>query len=147
MEAVQTRVEAWIRDQRARLPKVAWGPLQWPMRWWPPWNGHESREQRRRIQQEYERRKRQLQDLCLAVKADSVAEVQEILCCMVLSECAYKVRYARFRVVAIGAACGAVALTRRELSSAGVFCCDYIAIPLKLRGESLFVLVNLENIE
>lgn len=43
------------------------------------------------MQDEYKRRKKQLQDLCHAVKAESVADLQDILCCMVLSECVYKV--------------------------------------------------------
>lgn len=67
---------------------VSWGPLQWRMKW-PPWNAGE-REQRKRIHEEYEKRKKQLQDLCRAVKAESVSDLQDILCCMVLSECVYK---------------------------------------------------------
>lgn len=57
------------------------------MRW--PWA--DAREQRKLMQDEYKRRKKQLQDLCHAVKAESVADLQDILCCMVLSECVYKV--------------------------------------------------------
>ncbi|KAG6787428.1 hypothetical protein POTOM_009067 [Populus tomentosa] len=89
MDSIQNRVEAWIRDQRARILKVSWGPLQWRMRW-PPWINGDEREHRKRIQQEYELRKKQLHDLCNAVKAESVADLQDILCCMVLSECVYK---------------------------------------------------------
>ncbi|PQQ13795.1 uncharacterized protein Pyn_00039 [Prunus yedoensis var. nudiflora] len=89
METIQSRVEAWIKEQRAKLLKVSWGPLQWRMKW--PWVGGEDyREHRRRIHQEYERRRKQLHDLCDAVKADSVSDLQDILCCMVLSECVYK---------------------------------------------------------
>ncbi|XP_062174426.1 uncharacterized protein LOC133879728 isoform X1 [Alnus glutinosa] len=87
MESLQSRVESWIRDQRAKIPKVSWGPLQWRMRW--PWNNND-REQRKRIQEEYERRKKQLHQLCRALKAESVSDLQDILCCMVLSECVYK---------------------------------------------------------
>lgn len=90
MDSIQNRVEAWIRDQRARILKVSWGPLQWRMRW-PPWINGDEREHRKIIQQEYELRKKQLHDLCNAVKAESVADLQDILCCMVLSECVYKV--------------------------------------------------------
>ncbi|KAK4268198.1 hypothetical protein QN277_024884 [Acacia crassicarpa] len=86
MEFIQNRVEPWIRDQRAKLLKVSWGPLQWRMKW--PWTNE--REQKKKIQEEYERRRKQLQDLCRAIKAESVSELQEILCCMVLSECVYK---------------------------------------------------------
>ncbi|KAL4323371.1 hypothetical protein GQ457_11G003890 [Hibiscus cannabinus] len=90
MESMQSRVETWIRDQRAKILKVSWSPLHWRRRWqWPPWNTG-AREHRQRLQQEYERRKRQLQELCRAVKADSVSDLQDILCCMVLSECVYK---------------------------------------------------------
>ena len=48
-------------------------------------------EQRKKLQEEYERRRKQLNDLCFTVKADSISDLQEILCCMVLSECVYKV--------------------------------------------------------
>lgn len=48
------------------------------------------------MQEEFHRRKKQLQDLCFAVKADSVSDMQDILCCMVLSECVYKVRFQFF---------------------------------------------------
>ncbi|KAK8711741.1 hypothetical protein V6N13_147008 [Hibiscus sabdariffa] len=90
MESIQSRVETWIKDQRAKILNVYWGPLQWRMRWhWPPWNNGGT-EHRQKLQQEYERRKRQLQELCRAVKADSLSDLQDILCCMVLSECVYK---------------------------------------------------------
>ena len=95
MESMQSRIETWIKDQRARILKVSWAPLQWRMHWWPPpWlnsGNSNSREHRKKIQLEYERRRKQLHDLCLAVKADSVSDLQDILCCMVLSECVYKV--------------------------------------------------------
>ncbi|KAF7825870.1 lipase class 3 family protein [Senna tora] len=86
MDFIQTRVEPWIRDQRAKLMKVSWGPLQWRMKW--PWiNG---RDQKKKIKEEYARRRKQLQDLCLALKAESLSDLQDILCCMVLAECVYK---------------------------------------------------------
>lgn len=87
MDSIQSRVESWIRDKGAKILKVSWGPLQWRMRW--PWNNDE-REQRKIIQEEYERRKKQLHYLCHALKAESVADLQDILCCMVLAECVYK---------------------------------------------------------
>ncbi|XWS31208.1 hypothetical protein CRYUN_Cryun23aG0058000 [Craigia yunnanensis] len=60
------------------------------MRWqWPPWNTGD-REHRPKLQQEYERRERKLQELCRLVKADSLSDLQDILCCTVLSECVYK---------------------------------------------------------
>lgn len=84
--SIQSRVESWIRDQRSRL--ASGGGLSWPrMRW--PWQP--GREERQRIQEEFDRRRRQLQDLCRAVKTESVSDLQDILCSMVLSECVYKV--------------------------------------------------------
>ncbi|KAM1863562.1 hypothetical protein ACFX14_003889 [Malus domestica] len=89
MESIQSKVEAWIKEQHAKLLKVSWCPLQWRMKW--PWLFKEDdREHRRRIHQEYEGRRKQLHDLCPAVKVDSVSDLQDILCCMVLSECVYK---------------------------------------------------------
>ncbi|GAV70759.1 Lipase_3 domain-containing protein [Cephalotus follicularis] len=88
MEFIQSRVESWIKDQRAKILKVSWGPLQWRMKW-PPWNKND-REERKRIHEEYEKRKKQLHDLCVSVKAESVSDLQDILCSMVLSECVYK---------------------------------------------------------
>ncbi|XP_008811656.2 uncharacterized protein LOC103722760 isoform X2 [Phoenix dactylifera] len=86
MGSLRSRVESWIKDQTARIG-VAWPPP--PPEWrWPPWKGrHDRRDQERRIREELERR---LHDLCCAVKADSVADLQEVLCSMVLSECVYK---------------------------------------------------------
>lgn len=89
MESIQSRVESWIRDQRARFLRVSWGPIQWRFRW-PPWNGGDG-DQRIKIRREYEKRKKQIEDLCLALKSESVEDLQDILCCMVLSECVYKV--------------------------------------------------------
>lgn len=89
MDSLQHRVESWVRDQRTKILNVSWPPLwQWRMvvRW--PWSN--GREQRKRIHEEVERRKKQLHDLCYAVKAESINDLQDILCCMVLSECVYK---------------------------------------------------------
>lgn len=93
MEGIQRRVETWIKDQREKFPKLQLPPLP-QIRWqgvklFPPWSS--DREQRKKIQEEYERRRKQLHDLCRAVKAESVNDLQEILCCMVLSECVYKI--------------------------------------------------------
>ncbi|GMH02457.1 hypothetical protein Nepgr_004296 [Nepenthes gracilis] len=90
MEAIQRRVESWIRDQRSKLLAVPslWPQIQWPGIKWPPWPN--DRGQRKKLQEEYERRRKQLDDLRRAVKAESVADLQDILACMVLSECVYK---------------------------------------------------------
>ncbi|KAH0641095.1 hypothetical protein KY285_037681 [Solanum tuberosum] len=87
MESLQRRVESWIRGKKSKMLKITW-PQQWKMvvRW--PWA--DAREQRKLMEDEFKRRKKQLQDLCHAVKAESVADLQDILCCMVLSECVYK---------------------------------------------------------
>ncbi|WCJ37226.1 lipase class 3 family protein [Euphorbia peplus] len=89
MDSLQSKVETWIRDQKARILKASWGPLQWRMRW-PPWVNTSDREHRKKMHLEYQRRRKQLHDLCLALKADSISDLQDILCCMVLSECVYK---------------------------------------------------------
>lgn len=96
MLSLRSRVETWIRDQTARveatwqipvLPELpTWKGWQWQ---WPPWKGRE--EEKRRIREELELRRKQLQELCRAVKVESVADLQEVLCCMVLAECVYKV--------------------------------------------------------
>ncbi|PKU73452.1 uncharacterized protein LOC110108576 isoform X1 [Dendrobium catenatum] len=93
MESIYSRVESWIKDQTARIG-VSWLPPA-PPRWhwprWPPWKGQQDRrEQERLFRQEYERQRRQLHDLCRAAKAESIADLQEILCSMVLAECVYK---------------------------------------------------------
>ncbi|XP_050205834.1 uncharacterized protein LOC126655636 [Mercurialis annua] len=89
MQSIQSRVETWIKDQTSKILKVSWGPLQWRMKW-PPWINADREQHRKLIQQEYERRRLQLHDLCDAVKADSISDLQDILCCMVLAECVYK---------------------------------------------------------
>ncbi|XP_021720157.1 uncharacterized protein LOC110687822 [Chenopodium quinoa] len=92
VEGLQRKLEGWIKDQTSKFPKLQLPPLPQFRGWvgvkWPPWST--DREQRRKLQEEYERRKKQLQDLCRAVKAESVSDLQDILCCMVLSECVYK---------------------------------------------------------
>ena len=100
MEGLQRRVETWIKDQGWKMPKLQL-PAMPQMRWvgvrWPPWSS--DREHRKKLQEEYERRRKQLQDLCRAVKAESVSDLQEILCCMVLSECVYKVVFLLFCLI------------------------------------------------
>ncbi|KAJ8429615.1 hypothetical protein Cgig2_017449 [Carnegiea gigantea] len=91
VEGLQRRVETWIKDQGWKIPKLqlpALPQIRWEGVKWPPWST--DREHRKKLQEEYERRRKQLQDLCRAVKAESVSDLQEILCCMVLSECVYK---------------------------------------------------------
>ncbi|KAF3780820.1 hypothetical protein EJ110_NYTH38456 [Nymphaea thermarum] len=84
MELLQQKVETWLRGQGSRIR------ASWPLWRWP-WPGGGVKEERRKIQEEYRRRKQQLQNLCRAVRAESLADLQDILCAMVLSECVYKV--------------------------------------------------------
>ncbi|VFR00503.1 unnamed protein product [Cuscuta campestris] len=88
MEGLHRRIDTWIKDHSARITSITRSQLRWPtaVKW--PWC--DGKEHRKRIQEEYERRKKQLKDLCFAVKAESVSDLQDILCCMVLSECVYK---------------------------------------------------------
>ncbi|CAL9199034.1 uncharacterized protein LOC135595819 [Musa acuminata AAA Group] len=90
MVSLRTRVESWIREQTARVG-ISWPPSMPPQWRWPPWRGRrDRREQEKALREEFERQRVQLNDLCRAVKVDSVADLQEILCSMVLSECVYK---------------------------------------------------------
>ena len=95
--ALASRVESWVRDQASRLPPWAAALPQAP-RWpWPPprpawpWPEDRRRQRERMFREEFERRRRQLRELCRAVRVDTVAELQELLCAMVLAECVYKV--------------------------------------------------------
>uniref|UniRef100_A0A0D9VG12 Fungal lipase-type domain-containing protein n=1 Tax=Leersia perrieri TaxID=77586 RepID=A0A0D9VG12_9ORYZ len=100
--ALVSRVETWARDQAARLPAWARPPPsvslpRWPWPWsWPPpprapaWPGDRRRQRERMFREEFERRRRQLRELCRAVRVDTVAELQELLCAVVLAECVYK---------------------------------------------------------
>ncbi|KAF0934866.1 hypothetical protein E2562_028869 [Oryza meyeriana var. granulata] len=96
--ALVSRVESWARDQAARLPHWARPPSvvpRWPWSWPPPpwapaWPGDRRRQRERMFREEFERRRRQLRELCRAIRVDTVAELQELLCAVVLSECVYK---------------------------------------------------------
>ncbi|CAA6668175.1 unnamed protein product [Spirodela intermedia] len=82
MASLRSRLEAWIREQTAKMGALTW---------WPPWwRDVGKKEQEKRLREEFELRRRQLQDLCGAVKAESIADLQEVICSMVLSECVYK---------------------------------------------------------
>lgn len=91
VEGLQRKVEGWIKDHTSKFPKLQlppWSQLQWVRVKWPPWSS--DKEHRRKLQEEYETKRKQLQDLCCAIKAESVSDLQDILCCMVLSESVYK---------------------------------------------------------
>ncbi|XP_044419586.1 uncharacterized protein [Triticum aestivum] len=88
------RVESWVRDQGARLPPwvppIAVPRWPWPPPWAPAWPGDRRRQRERMFREEFERRRIQLRELCRAVRVDTIAELQELLCAMVLAECVYK---------------------------------------------------------
>lgn len=93
MESLKTQIGSWIKDQSRKIG------IQWPPplpqarpNWnWPPWKGRDDRKEKERIlREEFENHKKKLNDLCVAVKAESLSDLQEILCSMVLSECVYK---------------------------------------------------------
>ncbi|XP_042438568.1 uncharacterized protein LOC122024090 isoform X1 [Zingiber officinale] len=90
MGSLRTRVESWIKEQTVRVG-ISWPPPM-PQQWrWPPWKGQRDRkDQEKALREALERQRRQLNDLCRAVKAESIGDLQEILCSMVLSECVYK---------------------------------------------------------
>ncbi|GLJ16208.1 hypothetical protein SUGI_0271290 [Cryptomeria japonica] len=80
MEWVQKRVEAWIEQRQ----KQGW---RWEWKWnWPLTSWGNQEEEKYKLRRRY-----QLQLLCHAVKVDTIADLQDILCAMVLSECVYKV--------------------------------------------------------
>lgn len=128
MEALHQRVETWIKDQSVKILKISW-PQKWTVviNW--PWS--DGREQRRRIKEEYERRKKQLHNLCHAVKAESVSDLQDILCCMVLSECVYKVR--------ASTVCVCVFVLLRVLLSC---LCVYIVCACSLIRSTIYVYIS-----
>ena len=90
MTSLRSRVEAWIREQTGKIRAPT---MQVPGTWnWPPWTRDlEKKEREQRLREEFEIRRKQIQDLCRAVKAESISDLQEVLCSMVLSECVYKV--------------------------------------------------------
>ncbi|GAB2282294.1 hypothetical protein Dimus_016842 [Dionaea muscipula] len=72
------RVESWIMERRSRMSKISSPPqIRCPAVKWPPWS--DDRERRKKIREEYERRRMQLRDLRLALKAESVSDLQDIL--------------------------------------------------------------------
>ncbi|KAL4192790.1 hypothetical protein AMTRI_Chr06g173710 [Amborella trichopoda] len=87
MGGLQKRVEGWVREQGRRIKEEVGWPPQWR---WPPWQAAADREEKRRAREEYARKRAQLQNLCAALKADSLPDMQDVLCSMVLSECVYK---------------------------------------------------------
>ncbi|EFJ12149.1 hypothetical protein SELMODRAFT_20285, partial [Selaginella moellendorffii] len=65
-----------------------WPP--WPLQFTWKWPWQDGERERKRLKEECERRRAQVETLCKTVKADTLAELQELLGAMVLSECVYK---------------------------------------------------------
>lgn len=96
--SIQQKLDNWARQQRdlvshiasplpqaLQLPRWQWG---WKWHWQWPWqNGRLRKEQ---LEEEYKRRKEQIQSLCRALKAEDVTDLKDILSAMILSECVYK---------------------------------------------------------
>ncbi|KAH7286299.1 hypothetical protein KP509_33G068100 [Ceratopteris richardii] len=96
--SIQRKLDSWARQQRElvshlpspfpqvlQFPKLPWG---WKWHWQWPWQSSKLRKEQ--LEEEYERRKEQLHSLCLALKAEDVADLKDILSAMILSECVYK---------------------------------------------------------
>jgi len=82
---MQQRLDAWIQQQKQGM---TWLCLKWKSKLKWPWEA--DKRDKQQLQEEYNRRRYQLQVLCNAVKAETVTDLQDILCAMVLSECVYK---------------------------------------------------------
>ena len=74
---------AWSRGWRTSGRSCQGWRRRCRMKW--PWASH--REHKKRIQEEYQC----LRNLCLALKAESFCDLQDLLYFMVLSKCLYKV--------------------------------------------------------
>eukprot|EP00250_Pteridium_aquilinum_P017677 c23734_g1_i2 orf=409-3576(+) len=96
--SLQQRLDNWARQQRdlvtlmtpplpqvLPLPRWQWG---WKWKWQWPWQSERMRKEQ--LEEEYRRRKEQIQSLCRALKAEDVTDLKDILSAMVLSECVYK---------------------------------------------------------
>lgn len=82
---MQQKLDAWIQQQKQGM---TWLCLKWKSKLKWPWEA--DKRDKQKLQEEYNRRRYQLQVFCNAVKAETVSDLQDILCAMVLSECVYK---------------------------------------------------------
>lgn len=85
MDSIQQRLDAWLQQQKQGM---TWLCLEWKSKLKWPWEA--DKQEKQKLQEEYNRRRYQLQVFCNAVKAETVTDLQDILCAMVLSECVYK---------------------------------------------------------
>ncbi|BBN16438.1 hypothetical protein MPTK1_7g06310 [Marchantia polymorpha subsp. ruderalis] len=90
MTSMRQQVDSWAQQQRAALsvpPQMTgWPPWHWQLKL--PW--HEDKRRKQELQEEYRRRKEQIEGLCAALKVENLAELQDVLGAMVLAECVYK---------------------------------------------------------
>ncbi|KAL2611034.1 hypothetical protein R1flu_022726 [Riccia fluitans] len=90
MTTVRQQVDSWAAQQRAALrvpPQFSgWPPWHWQLKL--PW--HEDKKKKAELQDEYRRRKEQIENLCATLKVENLAELQDVLGAMVLAECVYK---------------------------------------------------------
>jgi hypothetical protein len=95
---LRQQVDSWATQQRAAMQRVGVNMSALNTTGWPPWHWKlklpwkEDKKRKQELQEEYRRRKMQIEDLCEAVKVDDFEDLQDVLGAMVLSECAYKVR-------------------------------------------------------
>lgn len=94
---LRQQVDSWATQQRAAMQRVGVNMPALNTTGWPPWHWklklpwQEDKKRKQELQEEYRRRKMQIEDLCGAVKVDDFEDLQDVLGAMVLSECAYKV--------------------------------------------------------
>ncbi|KAL3682223.1 hypothetical protein R1sor_000245 [Riccia sorocarpa] len=90
INTMRQQVDSWAQQQRAALrvpPQFSgWPPWHWQLKL--PW--HEDKNRKEELQEEYRRRKEQIESLSAALKVDNLAELQDVLGAMVLAECVYK---------------------------------------------------------
>ncbi|KAI5077717.1 hypothetical protein GOP47_0007541 [Adiantum capillus-veneris] len=96
--SIQQKLDNWARQQRdlvshiaSPLPQVLQLPRwQWGWKWHWQWPWQSGRLRKEQLEEEYKRRKEQIQSLCNALKAEDVTDLKDILSAMILSECVYK---------------------------------------------------------
>lgn len=97
--SLQQRLDNWARQQRDLVTHIA-SPLpqglplprwQWGWKWQWQWPWQNARVRKEQLEEEYKRRKEQIQSLCHTLKAEDVTDLKDILSAMILSECVYKV--------------------------------------------------------
>jgi hypothetical protein len=88
--SLQQRLDGWSsgKKETVSIPLPRW---QWGWRWQWQWPWKSDRERKEKLDEEYKRRKEQIESLCRSLKAVDVTDLKDILSAMILSECVYKV--------------------------------------------------------